>query len=85
MNFIKNLDTTQKYLIGFIILGAIISIVLMVKAENFYFSPLYTGIGLNKAFAVRSAEVIVDGKRAKNLVNDIEEKEMQKFQNDPDE
>ena len=85
MDFIKNLDFTQKCLIGFIILGSIISVVLKIKAENFYYSPLYTGIGLNKAFAIRSAEVTVDGKKAKELVTQIQEKESQKFKESPNE
>lgn len=85
MDFIKNLDTNQKCLIGFIILGSIISIFLKIKAENFYYSPLYTGIGLNKPFAIRSAEVTVDGKKAKSLVEEIEDKELQKFKENPDE
>lgn len=85
MDFIKNLDTNQKCLVGFIILGLVISGVLMMKAENFYYSPLYTGIGLNKAFAIRSEEVTVDGNKAKKLVDEIEEKEMKKFQENPNE
>ena len=85
MEFIKNLDSTQKCMIGFILIGLIISIVLKTKAENFYYSPLYTGIGLNKAFAIRSEEVVVDGENVKKLVNQIQEKEMQNFKNSPEE
>ena len=85
MDFIKKLDTTQKSLIGFIVLGLIINVVLKMKAENFYYSPLYTGIGLNKAFAIRSEEVVVNSEKAKKLVTQTREKEMQKFQETPDE
>ena len=64
-------DQIIKYgpLVVFIIIVVCVIYYFLTKGEGYY-SPLYTGINLNKAFAVRSAEVTVDLGKATELVEE---------------
>lgn len=83
MDFINKLNVSQKCLISFIVLASIITILLKYK-ESYYYSPLYTGIGLNKPFAIRSENTpVVDLNKAATKVKDIETEQGDIFKDDP--
>lgn len=83
MDFLTKLNTTQKCLISFIVVASIVTILLKYK-ESYYYSPLYTGIGLNKPFAIRSENTpTVDVEKAYQKVKDINHKQQAIFKKNP--